>query len=341
MAYEDDCLQAVHIRLCWAKMRRMPYKALLLELVLAGNGAMLSNRALVAIGKLAAHHGISVIVDEIMTCGRTESMLFVLSKPLSFQAVVTHITVGKWCQMGMVLLSKSWAEKRKELYPVTKRGASTALCADQAAVHWRCLLEKKSEIPSKRARVLQKLKLTEQDVWGAGLLLFGPCRRETTHGLKCRYLPLVHANTPIDSVKSTRVMPAKDYRSHVNKSIMDATRKWILEVPQPKVDVHSSPAEQKMDAERLSDFTFIAKLIKDCSELEEKPSDEWRQKCMPKDINRTQGEAALARLKMAGCMETTQKGKKCKRIWKLHDGLIAPWKSDDFDEILSITGMYN
>lgn len=40
-AYEDLCLQALHIRLCWAKMRAKPYKALFLELMLAGNGAIL------------------------------------------------------------------------------------------------------------------------------------------------------------------------------------------------------------------------------------------------------------------------------------------------------------
>ena len=62
---------------------------------------------------------------------------------------------------------------------------------------------------------------------------------------------------------------------------------------------------------------------------------------MPKDINRSQGEAALARLKMAGCMETTQRGVKRKRQWKLREGLISPWKSDDFDEILSNAGMFN
>ena len=341
MAYEDECLQAVHIRLCWAKMRSMPYKALFMELVLAGNGATLSNRALVAIGKLAVHHEICVVVDEIMTGGRTGSMLYLLSKPLTFQAAVTHITMGKWCKLGMVLLSKKWAAKREVMYPVTKRGASTFIPAVEAAVHWRCLNQRLSEIPERRARVLAKLQLKEEQVWGVGLLLFGPCQLETAYGLKCRYLPLVHANTPIDTVKSTLVKPgyAQTFRFHVNQLVMDATRKWILDVPQPKVDAHSTAAEQKMDAERLSDYSFIAKLVKGCSELEEKPSDEWRAKCMPKDINRTQGEAALRRLSEAGCMEQTQTGNKRKRQWKLQEGCIAPWKCDDYDEI--IAGMHN
>jgi len=275
------------------------------------------------------------IIDEIMTGGRTGRMFFLLSKPPSFQAAVTHITFGKWSQMGMVFLSKSWAEKRKALYPVTKRGASTFLCAEEAVIQWRGVKKCLKEIPDKRERVLKKLKLKEEHVWGEGLIVFGPCRRETTHGLKCRYLPLIHASTPIDSVRSTLLMRPKAFKVQVNKLIMGATKKWILDCPQPEVDIHSTPAEQKMDEERLSDFAFIAKLIKDSSELEEKPADDWRSECMPVDFNRTQGEAALCRLKAIGCMETTQKGRKRKRHWKLQEGVIAPWKSEDFDEIVA------
>ena len=335
MAYEDECLQAVHIRLCWAKMRRKPFKALLLELMLAGNGAILSNRALVSIGKLAAHHQLCVIVDEIMTGGRTGRMFFLLSKPPSFQAAVTHITFGKWSQMGMVFLSKSWAEKRKTLYPVTKRGASTVLSAEEAVIQWQCVKKCLKEIPQKREKVLKKLKLKEEQVWGEGIMLFGPCRRETTRGLKCRYLPQVHSCTPIDSIRSTVVMSGTAFKVNVNKLIMGAIKKWILDCPQPVTDMDSTPAELKMDEERLSDFVFISKLIKESSELDEKPSDDWRKECMRGDVNRTQGEAALGRLKLAGCMETTQVGRKRKRHWKLQEGIIAPWKSDDFDEIVA------
>jgi len=335
MAYEDECLQAVHIRLCWAKMRRKPFKALLLELMLAGNGAVLSHRALVSIGKLAKHHQLCVIVDEIMTGGRTGGMFFLLSKPASFIATVTHITFGKWTLMGMVFLSKSWAEKRKTLYHVTKRGASTLLCAEEAVIRWRCVKKCLNEIPVKRERILNKLKIKAEDAWGQGLIVYGPVRWETTQGLKCRYLPLIHSNTPIDSANHSTVMNKKLYRIHINNSIMEVTRKWVLDCPQPVVDMHSTPAEVKMDEERLSDFAFIAKLIKGSSELDEKPSDDWKKECMRGDINRSQVEAALGRLKLAGCMETTQKGRKRKRHWKLQEGVISPWKSEDIDDMIA------
>ena len=336
-AYEDECLQKVHIQLCWAKTRGHPYKALLLELMLAGNGASLSDRALVCIGMLAAKHQLRVIVDEIMTGGRTGRMFYLLSKPSSFQAVVTHITFGKWTQMGIVFFSKAWAEKREKLYPFTKRGASTSLGEDRAVVQWKCLKACLSETAQKRAKVLQKLRLREQEVWGEGLLLFGPCRRETMCGLKCRYLPTIHAATPIDKGNTTKLMPTQigAYRAHVNKLILEAIKLWISDVPQALLDPNGlTPAEQhRMNAERSSDFALISKLIKGSSETDEKTAEEWRKLLMP-NTNRSQGEGALRRVEAAGYMIRTQVGKKRTRNWKLQDGFIAPWKSEDQQAIV-------
>ena len=315
-------------------MRGIPCKALLLELVLAGNGATLSNRALIAIGKLAVHHGVCVIVDEVMTGGRTEGMLLVLSKPASFQDAVTHITCGKWCQMGIVILSKSWAEKRKALHPFTMHGASTLLSEKEATIHWMCVKKHQSKIATKRAKVLKKLRLNEEDVWGAGLLMFGPCRRETSHGLKCRCLPLIHESTPVDTVGASSCMDSTTFKSQVNALIMDVTRKWALDVPRPMVNGHSTEKESKLDAERLSDHLFLTKLIKAGRDLQVKSSDEWKELFMAEKLNRTQGEAVLRRLKSAGCMEQTQQGVKRKRSWKVKDNVIAPWRTEEFDEML-------
>jgi hypothetical protein len=329
--YEDECLQKVHIQLCWAKMQSKPYKALLLELILAGNGATLSHRALISIGKLAAYHQLRVIVDEIMTGGRTGSMIYLLSKPVSFQAVVTHVTFGKWTQMGIVIMSKTWAERRKIMYPFTKRSASTYLCEDDAVRQWKCMKEFLQQTSVRRAKILRKLKLTEEHVWGEGLLLFGPRKIETTRGLKCRYLPMIHENTPIDNVGSTLVMPGHRFRVVVNQQIMDATRQWISDVPQFVLDPEgSSPVEQeRMNAERSSDFAFIDKLIKGSSDSDEKTAREWKDQYMPEG-NRHKGETTLAKLRDAGYMVQTKKGAKRMRCWKLKEGFIAPWKSEHF-----------
>jgi len=113
----------------------------------------------------------------------------------------------------------------------------------------------------------------------------------------------------------------------VNKVIVKTVTMWALDVPQPEVIDNPSPEEKKMDVERLSDYDFISKLIKQSTELDEKTSEEWRNELMPKEINRTQAESAMSRLEKAGYMERTQKGKKRTRNWKLTNGFIAPWKN--------------
>jgi len=329
--HEDDCLQAIHIKMCVAKMNRSPCKALLVELMLAGNGASLSNRALMSIGKPCCCHGVDVIVDETVTGGRTGSMLHLLSKPGSFQAAVTHVTLGKWCKMGTVILSRDWHKKRAVLHPAEMRGASTGIGAKEATMCWRCVKKCTSEMEEKRVRTLRKLRLNDSDVWGKGILLCGPCRRETPCGLKCRCLPLVHANTPFDSVKSKTPKQPHKCRAEVNQKIVDTQRMWILEVP---VLDGGRCWDDKHRKERLLDFQLCSNLIECHSDLEENPSEIWRELCLPQGTNRTEGEGTLARLRTAGCIENTQFGRKRQREWKLVSGFIAPWKSSDMDQVL-------
>lgn len=71
-AYEEKCLTEIHVRCLFARLSGSPYKNLLMEIMLAGCGATLSAAALTKIGYLAAHHGISITLDEIMTGGGRE-----------------------------------------------------------------------------------------------------------------------------------------------------------------------------------------------------------------------------------------------------------------------------
>ena len=338
--YEDRCLEAIHIRLYWARVRRSPFKALLLELVLAGNGATLSNRVLIAIGKLAKFHGIGLIVDEIMTSGRTGGMLLLLSKPLSFRAAVTHVTLGKWCQLGIVIISKEWARKRQALYPFDAlRTASTLLCAKEAAACWRCIKECQADVPIRRAKVLHKLKLTENDVWGVGLLIFGPRKWVTNHGLKHRYLPVIHADTPMDKGRSIKLdITNEQFRVDVNNTVVDTINEWITATPPPLVDNSTAtPTETAADDERLRDYELVAKLVVECNEGDMKSAEEWHQWGMSEKVNRTEYIAALARLKTAGILEQQQVGRKRLRKWVVPAGILEPWRSPDLDEILEIS----
>ena len=79
---------------------------ILMEITLASNGSTISDRALTILGELAHLHKFGIVVDEIMTGGRTKTMLSTMEKPKIFQKSVEFITMGKWLKCGMVLGSK-------------------------------------------------------------------------------------------------------------------------------------------------------------------------------------------------------------------------------------------
>ena len=79
---------------------------ILIEITLASNGSTLSDRALTILGELARLHDFGIVVDEIMTGGRTKTMFSTMEKPKIFQKAVEFITMGKWLKCGMVLGSK-------------------------------------------------------------------------------------------------------------------------------------------------------------------------------------------------------------------------------------------
>ena len=104
--YEDDCMKHLHMLCNYNKVMKKPVTCILLELSLASNGATLSDRALSILAELAGIHGFGIVVDEIMTGGRTKRMLSTMDKPKNFQKSVDFITMGKWLKCGMVLSSK-------------------------------------------------------------------------------------------------------------------------------------------------------------------------------------------------------------------------------------------
>ena len=52
--------------------------------MLAGNGAILSDRCLLKIATLSKQHKFKIIVDEIMTGGRTGSLFLLQTKSIDF-----------------------------------------------------------------------------------------------------------------------------------------------------------------------------------------------------------------------------------------------------------------
>ena len=201
---EDLCLKHLHTRCLFQKILHRPINAFMMELILAGNGASLSNRFLIKLAKLAELHDINIIVDEIMTGGRVPTLLATLSKPKEFRKMVSYITIGKWTKCGVVFTSVAQDNKMRQLYAsLGNRGTTTEICGVEAFKEIKFVIENLHNIPERCKVVLKKLKIQEKDSWGEGLLIFGPRRRSGfAYGTKNRFLPMI-INAPIDSIRTT------------------------------------------------------------------------------------------------------------------------------------------
>lgn len=222
-AYESKCMAFLHERCLVAKMRGSPILGLFLELCLAGNGAVLSDTALHKIGLLAAHHGFKLIVDEIMTGGRTATMLMSTVTPASFRSNIAYITMGKWMKCGVVIVSEAQYELCYDQHG-EGRGASTTICSQTAARLWETVSAELSNIDTRRQTVLSKLKVESNEAWGKGILIFANVKKSGyCKGLKCRVLPMI-TQTPVDT---TKILRKQSWTQHwVNTELVSSVEAW-------------------------------------------------------------------------------------------------------------------
>lgn len=263
-AYEDKCITSLHNRCILAKLKGLPIRCLLLELILASNGASLSDRSLVAIGKLAEIHNMFIVVDEIMTGGRTGTMLLLQTKPPEFKTCVSHVTLGKWIKVGLLLASKLYIDVQKtctEKQSMTKRGVSTFIANDDIIHNWNAVQSNLKGTESRRSKVLAKKNINPNDAWGKGCLIFGPIHKQgMIYGLKNRLLPLLNENTPIDSFVSTK-MPGWS-KEEVNKITMEGVEQWIEFIPNDDSDGHLYELVKFLTScknHRIHEFNTMAK----------------------------------------------------------------------------------
>lgn len=197
LSMENRCIEELHIRCLLMKIEGRPLRCILLELMLGGNGGELSDRFLRKLGALANKHGFTIVVDECITGGRVgPTMLLTQSKPPIFQKAVSHITMGKWPGLGIILRSKLFERNlRKPMFP---RGMTTQLQTDEARYAWERVREALPSIPSRREQVLRYIKVSEDHCWGKGLVIFSERHRKDTcgGGLKNRYLPMIEQIKP-------------------------------------------------------------------------------------------------------------------------------------------------
>ena len=224
---EEDCLRCFHRMLIFRRMSgQKPFRALVLELLLGGNGTVLSDRFLEKLGTLCYHNSIAIIVDEILTGGRNgNKMVMTLSTPAAFQAAVKYITMGKFIGCAMVLKK---IPKKPTAMEERLRGTSTTLECGKAFALWQMVVAavSRGDIKKRRQEVVKCFKMSDDQHWGEGCLIFSVFKRpKTMTALKCRMLPMFDLGLKIVKQSAHK---SKYTRLFVTEEVTSIMREWIV-----------------------------------------------------------------------------------------------------------------
>ena len=229
---EYECLRHLHMVAIMHQFMGTPKLALLLEVILGGHGTTLTERFLIRLGLLCFVHGICIIVDEVLTGGRTggrtgRSMCMTTDMPEEFIQCVGYICMGKFMKCAMVLkkIPTRPTEVRERL-----RGTSTSLDCSLPYQHFKKTMEAlaRGDLMRRQEEVLRIMKVLDNAScwWGLGLLLFTIYRRsQTTTALKNRLLPMLEPG--LKSRKQT-CRKSKWNPKIITELVTNIAREWIV-----------------------------------------------------------------------------------------------------------------
>ena len=223
-AMEDACLSQLRKRLFTAKLAGKPFTAFLLEIILGGCGAMLSDRFLSLFGPLMLDFEVQVIVDECMTAGRVGPQLTMTTRtPTSFENSVGYITMAKFPNCGLIVEKTP----NKPTQNTGLRGTSTEIDAGEAFYCIRQADErlKRGVYKNRHRAVVLALSLKDKEqVWGQGGLIFvSRTRTAVVKGLKNRCLPMLESRKINVGSRSNSIWT----RSAVNAVMIDRFKLWM------------------------------------------------------------------------------------------------------------------
>jgi hypothetical protein len=221
---ECKCLQALSLKLMLAKLSGRPYKAILLEYILSGNGTELSRRFLEDLSEILRQYKIVVIADEVMTTGRVgPDLTMTTSMPSCFIKCVQFITCGKVFGCGLVL------ERIETMQPpsvgtTTKIGVAEAYWKLDAITHRISA----GVINRKKNRVHAALKSSNSkaEYWGKGLMIYSNLSRPSVlDNLWNRLLPRLEDDPKTKLVKGWKV--SKCNRKTIHDHTLSRISSWL------------------------------------------------------------------------------------------------------------------
>jgi len=229
LQYEYRCLLHLHQRLLRAELSGAPFKALLMEYMLGGNGGELSLAFLERLGQLLKHFNVVVIADEILTGGRVgPSMTMSTAMPVAFLERISIITMGKLMGCGLVLIPKTKKQTKLDEIP---RGFSTqADCGLPSKLFTEVVTRiEAGMIQARRNGVLKLMRCeapgTEEDHWGRGAQIYTRYSRSSVkQGLRNRCLPRLETSRLIkNGGRKTNWT-----RSTMCIALMNSADEWII-----------------------------------------------------------------------------------------------------------------
>jgi hypothetical protein len=250
--YENKCLRKFHKMLILRKWIGSPFRCLLVELILGGNGAELSSNFLDRLGSLCKQFGVVIIADEVLTAGRAgPAMTRTTTSPANFLERVEYITIGKFIKCALVLKK---IPKKPTSHPMLLRGTSTQHDVGLAYAIWKKVHDsiEKGMIAKRREQVEKAMQSSSQRevlMWGSGLLLFSELRRgQNLQSLKNRLLPMLDTKVKIRKLACQK---SEWTPKSLTEEVMESGDNWIV-----AQDGSNSRDFQRAFMSELIDFLF-------------------------------------------------------------------------------------
>ena len=235
---DNKCLEFIEKQCHMFKMMGKPIVALVMELMLAGNGAVLSKHFLEELGHLSEKCEFHLIVDEIFTGGRTcdDSMFLTLSKhcPQSFQKIVSQLILGKWTGTGLCCSRPKFLEKfGKTSNRAFSNHAVLPLSETIRAMDGVVERMENGHVTARRVELIDHLmnkkpkstNFTEESCWGPGAALCCPLTQRGGMEMKNRCSPKLEINEKFDL--RPLVHDSNWTRESTNKKIKKAIETWM------------------------------------------------------------------------------------------------------------------
>lgn len=247
LSLESRSLQHLQARFALNALASKPTRALLLELILASNGAELSIRFMKRLSEVCKSWDVTIVIDEVLTSVRCDgNMLLALSWGLS--GCFSHAVIGKWPGIGAVFRIVSWNQD----HVAESRGETTCAATWGAFQHVQIFNDNKEKLPglvanrrkslcdslaTKASAKLNRERSGQVHTWGRGALVFSNVHAlvgawSSNQDFKLmagRYLPRIISDSPAVLSEAVRVEVKTNFAQEQTEYVRIMFDEWLAQ----------------------------------------------------------------------------------------------------------------